>query len=312
MSWVGNKGPILGVILSQLPLECPRFVDVFGDSGSVLLGKPPGSFEVYNDYDGDLVNQFLCIKNRPLAFIRELGFLALHSRDDFYILKKFIEQEEFTPAFLEEELELTQILLPEPEADEIARIIQTRAQNYDIRRAASYLKLLRLSYASGKKSFSAQPFDVRSLFGLIWAAHARLANVVIENKDFEALIRHYDRDETVFYCDPPYYMTEGMYAAVFTSEDHLRLFETLAQAKGKWLLSYNDCPYIRELYHDYCLYDFTRAHSMAQRYDVGKMLGELLIGNYDLYERERTKSVQLTLFPEDSLDGESIWKERNV
>ena len=87
VSWVGNKTPILGVILSLLPLETPRFVDVFGGSGSVLLGKPPDPFEVYNDYDGDLVNLFRVMKDRPLEFIRELGFLTLNSRDDFRVLK---------------------------------------------------------------------------------------------------------------------------------------------------------------------------------------------------------------------------------
>lgn len=307
---MGNKGPILGVILSLLPLNCPRFVDVFGGSGSVLLGKPPDSFEVYNDFDGDLVNLFRCIKNRPLEFIRELGFLTLNSRDDFRVLKRFIAQEEFTADFLEEELRLTEILLAEPDADEIAEMMRTKAKNHDVRRAAGYLKLLRLSYSSGKKSFASQPFDIRRLFTLIWSAYERLANVIVENKDFEALVKQYDRPETVFYCDPPYYTTEGMYAALFTEEDHLRLFHTLAGAKGKWLLSYNDCPFIRELYGGYSIFDFERVHSMAQRYDAGKMFGELLIGNYDLYERERGMPRQLTLFGNEDFDYEKILKER--
>ena len=310
VSWIGNKSPILGIILSLLPVSCPRFVDVFGGSGSVLLGKPPDPFEVYNDFDGDLVNLFRVMKDRPLEFIRELGFLTLNARDDFRVLKKFIEQEEFTDEFLTEELQLTEILLPEPDADEIASMMLTKAKDHDIRRAAAYLKLLRYSYASGKKSFAAQPFDIRRLFTLVWGAHARLANAVIENKDFEILIRHYDREETVFYCDPPYYTSEGMYAMVFTQEDHYRLFRTLASTKGKWLLSYNDCAFIRELYQDYSLFSFERIHSMAQRYSAGSMFSELLIGNYDLFERERTQPCQLTLFGEDEPDGEKVWKER--
>ena len=57
--------------------------------------------------------------------------------------------------------------------------------------------------------------------------------------------------------------------------------------KGKFLLSYNDCPEIRELYNGFSLFDFSRIHSMAQRYEAGKEFKELLIGNYDLYEREK-------------------------
>ena len=296
MSWIGNKTPILSVILPMLPLSCPRFVDVFGGSGSVTLGKPPDAFEVYNDYDGDLVNLFRCMKDRPLALIRELGFLTLNARDDFRVLKKFFQQEAFAPDYQDEELQLTEILLPEPDADVLAQMMREKAADHDIRRAANYLKLLRYSYSSGKRSFAAQPFDIRRLFGLIWEAHARLGNVIVDNEDFETLIRHYDREDTVFYCDPPYYTTEGMYQTLFSAEDHLRLFQTLAEVKGKWLLSYNDCPFIREMYKEYNVFAFQRVHSMAQRYDAGKMFSELLIGNYDLFERERLQPRQLDFF----------------
>ena len=37
---------------------------------------------------------------------------------------------------------------------------------------------------------------------------------------------------------------------------------------------------------------------MAQRYEAGKEFKELLIGNYDLYERERNKPIQMSLFAE--------------
>ena len=60
---------------------------------------------------------------------------------------------------------------------------------------------------------------MRNCFDTIWQASRRLADTVIENKDFEALIRQYDRDSAFFYCDPPYYETEGHYAVVFRKED---------------------------------------------------------------------------------------------
>ena len=62
VSWVGNKAPILHVIYNLFPLEYGRFVEVFGGSGSVLLGKPPDPFEVYNDFDRNLTNLFHCMK----------------------------------------------------------------------------------------------------------------------------------------------------------------------------------------------------------------------------------------------------------
>ena len=56
---------------------------------------------------------------------------------------------------------------------------------------------------------AASPFDVRKTFHLIWQAADRLANTVIENKDFEALIRQYDRENAFLYCDPPYFYDGG-------------------------------------------------------------------------------------------------------
>ena len=77
-----------------------------------------------------------------------------------------------------------------------------------------------------------------------------MANVVVENQDFEPLIRHYDRPDMFFYADPPYYSTEDMYEG-FCRDDYLRLRDTLAGIRGKFLLSYNDRPEIRELYAGY-------------------------------------------------------------
>ena len=61
-----------------------------------------------------------------------------------------------------------------------------------------------------------------------------MANVVVENQDFETLVKHYDRDNALFYADPPYLSTEDMYEVSFNRNDHLRLKETLSKIKGKF------------------------------------------------------------------------------
>lgn len=313
VSRVGNKSSILHILYSLFPLEYGRFVDVFGGSGSVLLGKPEATaFEVYNDFDRNLVNLFRCMKERSMAVIRELGFCNLNSREDFNAIRKFFEHEEFADEHLSEEIALTEILLPPPEAKELAQLRRRITADYDVRRAAMFLKLLRYSYSSGCKSFASQPFDIRKLFRLIRELEERMANVVVENQDFEALIKHYDRPETFFYADPPYYSTEDMYAVDFGMSDHVRLRNTLKDISGKFLLSYNDCPEIRELYEGFAVFDFSRTHSMAQRYDPGKEFKELLIGNYDLYERERRKPRQLTLFEDKEILKERIVRNEKI
>lgn len=314
VSRVGNKTAILHILYALFPIQYGRFVDVFGGSGSVLLGNPEiCPFEVYNDFDRNLANLFRCMKERTMAVIRELGFCHLNSREDFIAIRRFFENEQFDDKYLSEELRLTQILFPPPEANELTEMRKKITADYDVRRAAMFLKLLRFSYSSSGKSYASQPFDIRKLFGLISQLQDRLANVVVENQDFETLIKHYDRPDAFFYLDPPYFSTEDMYEVEFGWDDHVRLRDTLKNIKGRFLLSYNDCNEIRELYNGFSMFDFSRTHSMAQRYEAGKEFKELLIGNYDLYEREKLKPKQLTIFElqndDENFDYEKILKE---
>lgn len=311
VSRVGNKTAVLHILYAVFPMNYRRFIDVFGGSGSVMLGNPNAPpFEVYNDFDRNLVNLFRCMKERTLAMVRELGFCNLNSREDFNAIRRFFEEEKFDDRYFSEEQHLTELLLPPLQARELKELRTRITEDYDVRRAAMFLKLLRYSYSSGCKSFASQPFDIRKLFSLIKGLENRLANVVIENQDFERLINHYDRADSFFYADPPYYTTEDMYAGGFGREDHVRLRDTLSGVKGKFLLSYNDCEEIRALYEDFSILDFSRTHSMAQRYEAGKEFKELLIGNYDLYERERKKPRQLNMFSEQKdFDYKKILRE---
>ena len=268
--------------------------------------------EVYNDFNHNLVNLFRCMRDRPMAFIKELGFYPLNSRDDFNAIKNFFKQEKYDDKYLDEELELTKIILPDLKAEEIIELYIKMKQDYDLRRAVMFLKLLRYSYSSGGKSFACQPFSVVSLFQLIEQVGKRLENTVIENQDFEVLIKHYDRDNAFFYCDPPYYQADQYYEAVSADGfDHQGLAEALFSMKGKFLLSYNDCAFIRELYTrpGIVIEGTTRLSNIAQRYDNGKQYPELLISNYDTTELARS-CVQLTLFTE--LDTQEILNERII
>ena len=69
------------------------------------------------------------------------------------------------------------------------------------------------------------------------------AGVVIENKDFEKLIKVYDRPNALFYCDPPYRTAQKYYDVPFSDSDHERLKNSLSNIKGRFILSYNDGIY---------------------------------------------------------------------
>ena len=88
ISWVGGKKALRALIYQRMPKEFGRYIEVFGGGGWVLFGKPPDTpMEVYNDFNSDLANLFRCVKERPMALLKELNFFPLNGRDEFLVLK---------------------------------------------------------------------------------------------------------------------------------------------------------------------------------------------------------------------------------
>ena len=205
MSWIGGKKSLRELIVTLFPLYYERYIEVFGGGGWVLFHKQPGNdFEVYNDFNGLLVNLYRCVREKPQELMATLAY-CLNSRADFELVKNALARD--SPAS-------------------------------DVQKAAWFYQLIRYSYASGLTSYGSQPHDIRSNFPLIEQAHRRLAKVVVENKDFEKLIGQYDRPVSFFYCDPPYFETESYYKNVgedgFTEKDHIRLRDVLLRIDPRY------------------------------------------------------------------------------
>jgi DNA adenine methylase len=241
---------------------------------------------------------FACIKDKTVHFVKELGFLPFAGRDDFFYLRRFLEKEEFTHETLQEQAEIAEYYLPPLQAAEIKSLLTEEAERFDVKQAAAMFKVIRYSYASSCTSFGCKSLDIRRFFYLIWEASRRMATALVENQDFEVLVRHYDSDASFFYLDPPYFDAED-YEVAFPKDDHIRLRDLLLAIKGNFMLSYNDSPAIRELYEGkpgIYLFAFERLDSIAQRAAPGKMYKELLIANYDMDEMMRNRPSQMTLF----------------
>lgn len=301
LPWVGGKSKLLWLIHRLAPSRYDRFVDVFGGSGTVTLNHPhhKGCVEVYNDYNSDLVNLFRCARDRPMALMRELNFLPLHSREDFNLLADFLAQREPRDPFLQEELEIVDEFVPPDDGAALKSLLTGRAQDWDIRRAAAYLKKIRCSYSGTGGAFGARPVNIRAAIPLIWACSKRLENVVIENRDFESVIRQYGQEGTFLYCDPPYYEAE-CYEVVFPKADHFRLHRLLAETPAFVMVSYNNCPEIRELYDDFWIFLTTRPNSMSLT--AGSEYEELVMTNYDPKTTLGTDR-QLSLFGSEEPEG---------
>ncbi|CAM4398492.1 hypothetical protein PAPH110629_10945 [Paenibacillus phoenicis] len=110
-------------------------------------------------------------------------------------------------------------------------------------------------------------------------AHERLIGVYIENRSFEEVLARYDSADTFFYCDPPYLGLSG-YLYKFDESDHRKLRELLGGIKGKFLLSINDHPTIREWYAPFVIEGVETRYSIAKQTKGRQPVKELFIMNY--------------------------------
>lgn len=113
-------------------------------------------------------------------------------------------------------------------------------------------------------------------------AHERLAGVTFEQLDWAEFIRRYDRPETLFYLDPPYFGGEADYGpGVFKRADFGRMAEQLRSIEGAFLLSINDRPEIREAFAGFLIDEVRLSYSVSRAGGQGKV-GELIIGNREV------------------------------
>lgn len=256
IAWIGGKRILAKTIISMMP-EHRTYVEVFGGAGWVLFRKQPSEVEVWNDLNSDLVNLFRIVRNKLHVFKRRQYFL-LSSREEYQAFQRELKTGKFKD---------------------------------DIDRAIAFYYCVRNSFGSG--IFTGYAFAPsrrpRYCAGLenLKEASERLKNVYIDNLSFDRLIPNYNRKETLFYCDPPYYMllnkSEGSYyQCTFTPEDHVRLRDVLKGIAGKFILSYDNHPEIRRLYRRFkvtetepVLYSMSnRLHAPARR------ISEFVITNF--------------------------------
>jgi len=155
----------------------------------------------------------------------------------------------------------------------------------DLQRAARFLYIQRTSFAGKPRgpSFGVaveRParFDVTQVVPMLEAVHERLAGVTIECLEWQAFVDRYDRPETLFYLDPPYWGHEADYGkGIFGRDDFARIAERLAAIEGRFLLSINDVPEIRELFAGFEIEAVAVTYTAGR--DKGKRAGELIISN---------------------------------
>lgn len=256
INWVGGKRLLRKVIEPLIPKDIATYIEPFGGGAWVLFYKEKwAGTEVYNDLDGRLANLFKMVKFHPDALKKELQYM-LASREFFM---QYLQIKPIT----------------------------------EIQRAAHFMFLITRSFGGRgatfgtvKTSSGGATKSHKNILTRIDAIHERLDRVLIENRDFEKLLTQYDHEGAFFYCDPPY--TCGCGYDVTSTEDfaHERLRDVLKNIKGRFLLSYDDSPKVRELYKDFPMIAVERLNGINNKSPDGgrknKMFKELLIANYDI------------------------------
>jgi DNA adenine methylase len=101
--------------------------------------------------------------------------------------------------------------------------------------------------------------------------------VQLECLPYDEVLRRYDRPATLFYLDPPYFGRK-LYHYNFNTEDFKQLAERLRTVKGKFVLSLNDVPEVRTLFHRFHIEDVQLSYT-AQKVS-GRRYAEVLITNF--------------------------------
>lgn len=281
LNWVGGKSIIQDTVSLVFPPWANRRVEHFCGGAGILFGTPPkpSVVEILNDFDCDVVNFFVCLRDRVFALLEELKCFPLQSEEEFNWLKKYLAGEEILPDFSLSELQIARRWLTPEQYAEIAPILIGRATLWDVRRAAAFYKVNRYCFNGTMDAFAVKPARLHRFFPVLLAASQRLKDVVITNRDFEASFRLNDKAGTLHYFDPPYFLTESMYKPQFSTEDHHRLYDLTLEPKGYVVISYSDHEYIRTLYHNCYILAFERPNPMSLK--QGAKFKELLITTFD-------------------------------
>lgn len=219
--WLGGKRRLAKLIIEKINvIPHKTYVEPFVGMGGVFLRREfRPRLEVANDLNGEIVNLFRILQ-RHLPQLMDVMRFQLASRREFERLRRV------DPSTLT-----------------------------DLERAARFLYLQRLAFGGqvhgvfGVAPSHAPRFSLTRLEPILEAAHERLDGVVFENLNWAELVERYDSSDTLLYLDPPYWGGEADYGkGMFVRDEFARMAEVLAGLKGRFILSINDTPQIREIF----------------------------------------------------------------
>jgi len=260
INWVGGKSQSAKKIASMMP-QHRCYVEVFGGGLWVFFAKERSKVEVINDINSELINFYRVIQRDCDSFVKR-GKYELFSRELYHeYLRDYMSGYHF-------------------ELD-------------NVERAFRFFVLIKQSYSAkfgGGWRYGSTMNEAVSFFNEIKEMDKiseRLQMCQIDNRDFESVIKGYDNKHTLFFLDPPYVrapVDDYYFKSVdkqFTLYDHQRLYVTLKDIKGKFILTYDDDKWVRDRYSEYYIYKNKIYYCSADKNNRRHVV-ELIITNYDV------------------------------
>jgi len=261
LRYAGGKTKAVGLILQNLPkLKEKKIVSPFFGGGSVelclsqMLGFQVIGYDIFNM----LVNFWNVLIHHKTEFIQQLSQFEI-TKDEFtynrHVLLHYWEK--IKPADLNyktmNKLDLRSEDLTKLDNDPIAQAVY-----YYYNMSLSYGPMF-LGWPSSNEMNKAK-FTRR----LEKMKSSNLVNLQVHCSSFQAVLEKHTTD--FLFLDPPYYlegdskMFKGMYpncnfAIHHHGFDHVKLAAMLKNHTGGFLMTYNNCSKIKELYHD-CIFEY--------------------------------------------------------
>jgi DNA adenine methylase len=247
LCYIGGKNRLANQIIAMLP-EHKTYVEAFAGGCQTLFRKKPSEVEIINDLNQDIVNFFRICQLHHEELVRFLSFTVV-SRTWFDLLQK-----------------------------------QDPSLLTDVQRAARFFYLQKNAFGGRVVNrhyhvsvVNKANFNPSTIPKMLADAHERLLRVQIESLPYQEVIAKYDRPTTLYYLDPPYW-GRSLYAFNLSNADFGEMRDRLRQIRGKFLLSINDVPEIRDLFKDFKIEELRLAYSAQPK--AGNTYPELLIRNY--------------------------------
>lgn len=137
------------------------------------------------------------------------------------------------------------------DSDRLFDYIVDDGEDNKFKRAAKEFEYRRQLHLNGKLGSNK---DVASFLRYdLYLTSLLLKDVEINNNYYSSVMHKINDEKTFLLVDPPYNVKNvGKYYRCNSNEfNHEALFDELKNFKGKWLLTYNDCEDIRELYKEF-------------------------------------------------------------